>query len=124
MLIAQGADLKAFNEKLQHDSTAVTIAEVRSERTGCISKCDARIIGEVIRDLGGGRLTKEAAIHHGVGADQIAKPGEQVQKGSVLCRVHANSPLQAGSACDRLKGAFEISSKRTKASPLLTEVIQ
>ena len=77
MIVAQGADLKAFNRKLALDSTATVVAEVKSEKSGYISKCDARIIGEVIRDLGGGRLTKESAINYDVGVDQIAKPGER-----------------------------------------------
>ncbi len=76
MLVAQGADLKAFNKKLALDSTAPVVFELKSERAGFVSKCDARIIGEVIRDLGGGRLTKDSQINYDVGVDQIAKPGE------------------------------------------------
>jgi len=44
------------------DHTAVTVVELRAVKPGYISKCDARLIGEVIRDLGGGRLTKESVI--------------------------------------------------------------
>ena len=55
MIIAQGADLKAFNRKLALDFTAKTVVELKSEKAGCVSKCDARNIGEVIRDIGGGR---------------------------------------------------------------------
>ncbi len=84
MIVAQGADLKAFNRKLALDSTAKVVAEVKSETAGYVSKCDARIIGEVIRDLGGGRLTKESVINDDVGVDQIAKPGERVEKSGVL----------------------------------------
>ena len=71
------------------------VVEVKSEKSGYVSKCDARIIGEVIRDLGGGRLTKESAINYDVGVDQIAKPGERVEKSGVLCRVHAASQPEA-----------------------------
>jgi thymidine phosphorylase len=55
--------------------------------------------------------------------DQIAKPGERVEKGGVLCRLHASTPAQAGAGAARLKTAFEISSKRTKPAPLMGEVI-
>ena len=67
ILAAQGADVKAFNRKLALDSTAKIVVEVKAEKAGFISKCDARVIGEVIRDLGGGRLMKESAIHYEVG---------------------------------------------------------
>ena len=76
---------------------------MKSGKAGFISKCDARIIGEVIRDLGGGRLTKESVINFDVGVDQIAKPGERVEKSGTLCRVHAADPAQAKSAIARLE---------------------
>ena len=123
MLVAQGADLKAFNEKLQHDSTAKTVAEVKSDKSGFVSKCDARIIGEVIRDLGGGRLTKESAINFDVGVDRITKPGERVEKSGVLCRVHAADATRAKAAVEQLQTAFEISAKRQTPAPLICEII-
>ena len=124
MLVAQGADLKAFNKKLALDSTAPVVVELKAEKSGFISRCDARIIGEVIRDLGGGRLTKESAINYDVGIDQIAKPGERVEKSATLCRVHAADSNQAKAAIARLKTAFEISAKPPGKTPLVAEVIQ
>jgi thymidine phosphorylase len=124
MIVAQGADLRAFNRKLALDSTAKFVAEVKSERAGYISKCDARIIGEVIRDLGGGRLTKESAINYDVGVDRIAKPGGRVEKSGILCRVHAANAAQAKTAGAKLKAAFEVASKRPASKPQVLEIIQ
>ena len=124
MIVTQGADLKAFNRKLALDSTAKVLVEVKSEKSGYVSKCDARIIGEVIRDIGGGRLTKESAINYDVGVDQIAKPGERVEKSGVLCRIHAADSASAKVAAARLRTAFEISANRVKPSPLVVEIIQ
>ena len=124
MIVAQGADLKAFNRKLALDSTAKTVAEVKSDKAGFVSKCDARIIGEVIRDLGGGRLTKDSTINYDVGVDRIAKPGERVEKSGGLCRVHAADSAAAKMTAARLKTAFEISAKRPAQTPLVVEIIQ
>jgi len=124
MLIAQGADLAAFNKKLVLDTTAPVVAELKVDKPGFVAKCDARLIGEIIRDLGGGRLTKESAINYDVGIDQIAKPGEHVRNSGVLCRVHAADSAQAKAAIARLKTAFEISAKRPGKTPLVAEVIQ
>jgi thymidine phosphorylase len=124
MIVAQRADLKAFNRKLALDSTAKVFVEVKSEKAGYVSKCDARIIGEVIRDLGGGRLTKESAINYDVGVDQIAKPGERVEKDGALCRIHLADHAQAQSACARVKAAFEISAKPKKITSLISEIIR
>jgi pyrimidine-nucleoside phosphorylase len=124
MLVAQGADLKAFNRKLARDSTAKIGVALKSDRSGFVSKCDARIIGEVIRDLGGGRLTKDSQINYDVGVDQIAKPRDRVEKSGILCRVHAADSVQAKAAIVRLKAAFEISAKRPRKTLLVIEVIQ
>jgi len=123
MLVAQGADLKAFNKKLAFDFTASVVVELKSEKAGYISKCDARIIGEVVRDLGGGRLTKDSQINYDVGIDQIAKPGERVEKSGTLCRTHAANSAHAKAAITRLKTAFEVSTKRSAKVPLVVEVI-
>ncbi len=123
MIVAQGADLKAFNRKLALDSTAKVVVEVKSDKSGYVSKGDARIIGEVIRDIGGGRLTKESAINYDVGVDGIAKPGERVEKSGALCRVHAADSASAKVAVTRLKAAFEISTKRVKPAALVAEII-
>jgi len=123
MLAAQGADMKAFHEKLRHDHTAPIVLELKSPKAGFVSRCDARIIGEVVRDLGGGRLTKDSVINYDVGIDRLVKPGEAVQRGSTLARIHAVDQKQAEAACERLKTAFEIRVKPHRAAPLIAEVI-
>jgi len=123
MLVAQGADLKAFKQKLSLDSTAKVVVEVKSPKAGYVSKCDARNIGEVIRDLGGGRLTKESKINYDVGVNQIAKPGERLEKSGVLCRVHAANAATATAAVSRLQMAFSISAKRVTSATLIVETI-
>jgi thymidine phosphorylase len=116
--------LGAFNKKLMLDHTAPVVVELKAEKPGFVSRCDARIIGEVIRDLGGGRLTKESGINYGVGIDRLAKPGEAVQKNSILARIHAANQSQTKSACVRLQAAFEISAKPVKAAPLILGIVQ
>jgi thymidine phosphorylase len=58
-----------------------------------------------------------------VGVDQIAKPGERVEKSAPLCRVHAANSVQANMAVARLKTAFEISAKCPAKTPLVVEII-
>jgi pyrimidine-nucleoside phosphorylase len=124
MLAAQGADLKEFNRKLAQGHQAPVVRELKSERDGYVTSCDARSIGEVVRDLGGGRLTKETVINHDVGMDQLAAPGETVSFGSILCRVHAADQAQAEAALKRLKSAFVISEIPEKPAPLIASVVE
>ncbi len=123
MLAAQGADLRAFQKKLSRDSTARCVVELKALRAGHVSRCDAQIIGEVIRDLGGGRMTKDSMINYDVGIDQIAKPGEFVRKNSVLARIHAASKDEAYAALLRAQSAFEITTSRPKTAPLIYGMI-
>jgi len=124
MLVAQGADLDAFNRKLALDHTAPIISELQAPAAGFVSRCDARILGEVIRDLGAGRLTKDSVIDYDVGIDQLAKPDDAVLATSTLARIHAKDSAQANAACERLKGAFDISENPPVAAKLIHEVIQ
>jgi len=105
MLEAQGAKLSAFDEKLNQSPPAV---ELQSDRLGRITDCNARIIGEVIRDIGGGRTHKDSVINHAIGIDQIAKPGDRISKGSTLCRIHGLRDLPT-SVHSMLLSAFAFS---------------
>jgi len=124
MIVAQGADWKAYNRKLAVDSTAQTMVELKAEKAGFVSKCDAQVLGEVIRDLGGGRLSKDSIINYEVGVDRLAKPGDRIGKFGALCRVHAADATRAAAAIARLKKAFEISGRRPKITPLIAAIIK
>ena len=123
LLAAQGADLDAFAEKLKHDSTAPVVREFSSSAEGHVARCDARRIGEIVRDLGGGRQTQDSEIHPDVGIDQLAKPGEAVKTGAVLARIHARTEAEAEAALARLGDAFEISNTPVEPKPLIHEII-
>ncbi len=121
MLRVQGADLEAFYKKLSRDVIAPVVVELKSPRAGFVSRCDAQIIGEAIRDLGGGRLTKDSVIHYDVGIDRMMKPGERVEKNSPLARIHAASKAQGDAALIQIKAAFEISARKPKVTALVAE---
>jgi len=108
LLAAQGADLAAFAGKLEKDSAAPAMAELRATASGTVAACDAQLIGELVRDLGGGRQTKESMIQPEVGVDQLAKPGEKVEEGAVLGRVHARSEASAAAGVDRLAAVLAV----------------
>jgi pyrimidine-nucleoside phosphorylase len=123
IIVAQGADLDAFRRKLALERTAPVVHEIPAAKSGYVIRCDARVIGEVIRDLGGGRLTQDTAIDPEVGVDALAKPGEPRHAGETLCRLHAGSESAAVEAARRLAAAFEISNEPPAATALIHEVI-
>ena len=121
LLVAQGADLAAFRTKLQRDHTAPIVLECVSDDDGFIHQCDARIIGEIVRDLGGGRMTKTSVIQPEVGVDALAKPGEEIRRGAVLGRIHAVTLEQAEAARARLRTAFTFAPQPLPARPLIVD---
>jgi thymidine phosphorylase len=123
MLMAQGTDVGAYERKLVKDSDATMTTELVAERSGTISRCDAGIVGEVVRDLGGGRVTKESKIDYAVGVDRIAKSGTAIRKGDVLARVHATDKERADRALAGLAGAFSFDNG-SRHGPLITEIIE
>jgi pyrimidine-nucleoside phosphorylase len=121
LLAAQGADLDAFAKKLSRDPTAPILRQVTATRSGFITRCDARIIGEVVRDIGGGRLTKEAKIDPDVGVGEIAAIGTEVKAGDVLCRVHLRD--DSTDAIHRIATAFEVSDAPLPFTSRVVEVL-
>ena len=77
----------------------------------------------MVRDLGGGRRTKDSAINYDVGIDSFVKPGEKVQKSSTIARIHSTDQQQAEAAAGRIQAAFEISEQERVLKPLIAEVV-
>ncbi len=109
MLAAQGADLASYRTKLGRDVAAPVVREMVSPEDGFVSEIDARMVGEVVRDLGGGRLAKGAKVDPEVGIDRMPAVAEPVQRGQVIARIHAGSEAAAADAMERLGPAFRFS---------------
>ena len=108
LLAAQGTDMPAFEAKLKEEVSAPAVAELRAPSSGIVTRCDARLIGELVRDLGGGRQTKESVIQLEVGVDRLVKSGEQVEESAVLGRIHARTAAEAEAGRGRLAEAVTV----------------
>ena len=123
LLAAQGADLEAFRRKLQAGNTAPVVLEHKASATGFVTACDARIVGEIVRDLGGGRLTKDTVINPDVGIEILAPPATRVRAGDVLALIHAADATSAATANTRLAAAFATRDQASGIPQLIAEVI-
>jgi pyrimidine-nucleoside phosphorylase len=124
MLAAHGADMDAYRRKLAQPESARAVVKIPSPSTGRVTSCNARILGEIVRDLGGGRLTKESVIDYEVGFDQIMKPGEPAKVGSILARLHGSDRSRLEAEVKRAKSAFTISESAVPTVSLIAEIIQ
>ena len=75
-----------------------------------------------MRDLGGGRLTKDSVIHPAVGVDQLAKPGDAFDRKSTLARVHARTETEAEAALARLGKVFNFAAEPPELPPLIVTI--
>lgn len=75
---------------------------------GYVHAIDARTVGLVTVDLGGGRLKKGDPVDPAVGVLLRAKVGAQVAAGEPLCIVHAANEATAAAAVTRLQSAYTI----------------
>jgi len=123
MLAAQGADLDACSRLLAAASLAPVVVELTAPHQGFVTACNARIIGEVVRELGGGRLGREDRIDPTVGVDGLAKPGDAVAAGDRLARIHARDEASAAAARGVLAGVFTIGDEAGRPTGVVTEVV-
>jgi pyrimidine-nucleoside phosphorylase len=122
LVAAQGGDVAGFGGLLQRDHTAPVVRELAAGGAGFITRCEARLVGEIVRDLGGGRLTKDSVIDPSVGIDQLAKPGDAVERRGTMARVHARTEAEAEAALARLEVAFGIGAEPPETPPLIEAV--
>lgn len=94
--------------------TAPAIQEVTAPSTGYVARVDARIIGQTVVDLGGGRQRKDDVINPAVGIEVLVQVGDAVTQGQPVFRVHS-----AMSVSPTLASALEISEEPVEPRSLI-----
>ncbi|MDW8270239.1 MAG: thymidine phosphorylase, partial [Anaerolineae bacterium] len=103
---AQGGDLRAVDEPERHLPAAPVVHTLVSPRRGWIAVANARVFGETVVALGGGRIQKGDPIDRSVGVVMAAKVGDFVEVGQPLCTIHARTAAEAEAAAQRLLTAY------------------
>ena len=119
---AQGGD----PEEAEHPEFLPSAAyqeAVCAERDGFVSDIRTEEIGRICLLLGGGRETKESAIDLSVGLVLCKKKGDAVKKGEPLAVIHASDPGKLSEAKKRLLEAYEFTSQKPEAAPLIKDII-
>lgn len=119
---AQGGD----PEEAEHPELLPSAAyqeAVCAERDGFVSDIRTEEIGRICLLLGGGRETKESTIDLSVGLVLCKKKGDAVKKGEPLAVIHASDPGKLSEAKKRLLEAYEFTSQKPEAAPLIKDII-
>lgn len=104
---AQGGDVQLVDHPERLPAAPVQ-TPVLAPVSGYVHAIDARTVGLVTVDLGGGRLKKGDPIDPAVGVLLRAKVGAQVAAGEPLCIIHAANAATAAAAVTRLQAAYTI----------------
>lgn len=98
---------------------AGTVLKVRADRSGYLSVKDCAGIGECLKILGGGRVTKEQEIDLSVGLEMRKKNGERVSEGDCLLEIYAGSGKDAEAARDKYLASVSINDNKPEKHRLI-----
>ncbi|MBQ7583912.1 MAG: thymidine phosphorylase [Lachnospiraceae bacterium] len=98
---------------------AGTVLKVRADRSGYLSVKDCAGIGECLKILGGGRVTKEQEIDLSVGLEMRKKNGERVSEGDCLLEIYAGSGKDAEAARDKYLASVSINDNKPENHRLI-----
>jgi pyrimidine-nucleoside phosphorylase/thymidine phosphorylase len=121
MVQAQGGDPHVVAEPGRLPRASVE-TPVRAGRSGFVASVDARAIGELLVDMGGGRQVKEQAIDHAVGIRLCRKGGQEVRAGETLAVIEAHRDAPEWAA--RALAAYAIADAAPAAAPLVLEAVR
>lgn len=119
---AQGGDVTCIDRPDLLPSAAF-VETARSPRTGYLAGIHARIVGETVVELGGGRAKKGDPIDHSVGIEVLHSVGDHVGEGEPLFTVHAGDEDGLARARDRVLAAHSWSEEAVEPLPLFYDVI-
>jgi len=123
LVIAQGGDVKSI-EQPDLLPQAEILETVPAPVSGYIQRVDARIVGETVVSLGGGRARKGDPIDYAVGVIVHHKVGDKVEVGYPLFTIHSNDKDRLAEARLAVLDAYRWSAKPVARLPLFYGVIK
>jgi pyrimidine-nucleoside phosphorylase len=123
LVIAQEGDVKVVDDASLLP-TARLIKTIPAPRRGYLSRVDARLVGEAVVALGGGRAKKGDPIDYAVGVIVHHKVGDKLEIGQPLYTVHASDEEHMARACQQVLKAHAWSDAPVEPLPLFYGVIR
>jgi thymidine phosphorylase len=105
----------------RHLACAPWTGEVAAPDSGVVTAIDARMLGEAVVDLGGGRVAADAPIDVRVGLGDVRAVGDRVAAGDPLARVHAADGEAGARAVAAVRHAFRIANEAPAPSQMVLE---
>ncbi|WP_233587175.1 thymidine phosphorylase [Pseudorhodobacter sp. E13] len=119
MIAAQGGPADFVDRWPDRLPAAPVVIDLCCGNRGYVAAIDTEMLGQVVVQLGGGRLHQSDRINPSVGLSQIMGVGEEVEPGAALLQIHAASTADAEAAIERLAQAYTIREEAPEDLPLI-----
>ncbi len=123
MVTAQGGDAGVILDTGKFKKAKFT-HEVRSEKSGYITRTDTEGYGVAALLLGAGRNTKEESIDYSAGIILHAKTGDRVERGDVIATLFADDERRFAASEKKLLESTETGGEKPEERPLILSVIE
>lgn len=107
MIEAHGGDASVVDDPSKLPRASET-RDVPSPRRGVVQAIGAREIGLTAMGLGAGREKVEDRVDFGAGIEILRRPGDGVERGEPLARLHASNTALLDPAAERVLAAFRV----------------
>lgn len=97
------------------------IISIKSSKEGFINSIDTLRLGEIVKNIGGGRISKEDSIDYGVGISVSKKVGQLIFENEEIAKVYLRDK---DVKVNDILECFEIEEENTKSNQLILEVIE
>lgn len=120
LIEAQGGDPRVVDDPDRLPSAPV-VRPYEAPCGGWVGTMDAREVGRAAVELGGGRSRVGERIDPAVGLEVLARPGDRVEAGQPLLRIHAAAAEDARRAVGRLERAVRVGETRPEGEAVAWE---
>ncbi len=122
MITALGGPADFVDKPENYMPPAQVIVPVYPESAGIVNRIDVRAVGNAVVELGGGRRLVTDELDFRVGFDNVAEPGQSVDRETPLAILHAASEVAAVRASEQLRAAFSLADQGSAAEVILERV--
>ncbi len=97
---------------------------LNSLKSGYIKAFDAKVVGQTLVNLGGGRMKKGDTIDYAVGIETVKKIGDEVKEGEPIFYIYANNETQGLLQIEALRSSVEISKEPVEKAKEILDVME
>jgi pyrimidine-nucleoside phosphorylase len=122
LITAQGGNPKVIDDYSLFAPAKVSV-QLRSSRSGYLTRINAALIGKGFVAAGGGRYSKEDSIDPAAGIIMSKRLQDRIDAGDLIAEIRASSLVQAEKARNMVEQALTFSKKPLSAAPVILERI-